>query len=303
MIRQILSDRERYGLRGPVKSVIDEFSTTVFDRNGMVLEWSGNTSHGRVERKYVYDPDGRLIRISGSNGDHTDEFRYDENGRKTQIRHVPARPDVGSRAFGIGAAFHAVAEGETLDGGGTVETTYNEHDQALETKILDDEGLVLFRIVYTYKADGRMSQEKIITENLPWPKAFRDQIPVEHRAATLEQMKAQLAEISQRNGLSGDCERTYVYDHAGNMVERHMRQGSIREDITWKYNQLGDAVQWTRTAGGFPHPTGEISEPPLTSTCVYEYDEQGNWTIKTESSRVGESEATHIHTRLLTYYD
>ena len=55
MIDQILSDRERDGFNGPVKSVADEYSTTEFDRDGKIVEWSGNTSHGRVERKYVYD--------------------------------------------------------------------------------------------------------------------------------------------------------------------------------------------------------------------------------------------------------
>jgi hypothetical protein len=266
LIHSPISDRERCGLRGPVKSVIDEWSTTVFDRDGKILEWSGNSSRGPVNRKYIYDQSGRLLRISGSNGDHTDEFRYDQHGRKTRIRRVPARPEQGGRAFGVGAAFDAVGEGDTLDDGGTVETTYNEHDQPVEARILADEGLVLLRIVYAYDAAGRLSQERLTAENLPLPKAFRDQIPVEHRAAALEQMKTQLAEISQRTGLSGDAERNYVYDDAGNMVERHMRKGSIREDITWKYNQFEDAIEWTRTAGGFPHPTGEISEPALATT-------------------------------------
>jgi hypothetical protein len=85
MIHQVLSDRERDGLHGPVKSVTDEYSTTVFHRDGKILEWSGNTSHRRVERTYVYDQAGRLLRISGSNGDWGDEFHYDERGRKTRI--------------------------------------------------------------------------------------------------------------------------------------------------------------------------------------------------------------------------
>ena len=303
MIRQKLSDRERDGLRGPVKTVADEWSTTVFDRDGKILEWSGNSSRGRVERKYVYDLAGRLVRISGSNGDHTDEFRYDEQERKTRIRVVPARPEQGSRAFCIGAAFDAASEGETLDDGGIVETTYNEQDQPVDARILDDERMVLFLIIYTYDAAGRLSQEKLTTENLPLPRAFRDQIPVEHRAAALEQMKTQLAEMSQRTGLSGDAERSYVYDDAGHMVERHMRKGSIREDITWKYNQRGDAIEWTRTAGGFPHPTGEISEPSLQCACTYEYDEHGNWTSRTESLYFGERETARTDVRRLAYYD
>jgi hypothetical protein len=75
-----------------------------------------------AERKYVYDDGGKLIRVSGSNGDHTDEFRYDEHGRKTRIQVVPARPEQRHRAFGIAAEFDAVLEGDTLDEKGTVET-------------------------------------------------------------------------------------------------------------------------------------------------------------------------------------
>jgi hypothetical protein len=116
-------------------------------------------------------------------------------------------------------------------------------------------------------------------------------------------MKTQLAEISQRTGLSGDAERSYVRDQAGNMVERHLRQGSIREDITWKYNEHGDAIEWTRTAGGFPHETGEISEPSLQCACTYEYDKHGNRTSRTESSRVGKTETARTHVRQLTSHD
>lgn len=223
MIQTPVSDRERCGLHGPVKSVIDEWSTTEFDRDGKILEWRGNTSHGRAERTYVYDDNGRLIRISGS--DQVDEFRYDEQGRKKQIRQIPARPEQASRAYGIAAWFDCISEGDTLSDGGRVETMYNERDQPVDATILDDEGMVLFRIVHTYDADGRLSQEKLTTENAPLPKAFRDQIPVEHRGAALAEMKAQLEEISQRTGLYSDADRSYVCNDQGRIAERHMRMG------------------------------------------------------------------------------
>ena len=280
----------------------DEYSATEVDRDGKIVEWRGNTSHGRVERKYVYEQAGRLIRISGSNDDWVDEFRYDELGRKTRIRAVPSRADRGRHAFGVGAAFDATVKGETLQDGGTLETTYNEHDQPVEAKLLDDEGMVLARVAYTYDADGRLSQEKLTTENPSLPRAFRDQIPVEHRAATLEQMKTQLAEISQRTGLFGDSVRTYVYGEKGRLAERHMRTGPIREDITWCHNERGDEIELTRTAGGFPRETGEISEPPLKTSYAYEYDEHGNWTCRTAACEVGGTKTTRSQVRQLTYY-
>jgi hypothetical protein len=302
LIRAPVSGRERCGLHGPVKSIIDEFSTTAFDRDGKILEWSGNTSRGRVERKYVYDQAGGLVRISGSNGDQVDEFCYDERGRKTRIRRVPARSNRPA-GYGIAAWFDCISEGDTLSDGGTVETTYNERDQPVEARILDDEGTVLFRIVYSYDADGRLSIEKLTTENPLLPKAFRDQIPLEHRAATLEQMKTQIAEISQRTGLYGDAERTYVYNEQGQLAERHMRMGPICEDIVRSYNDRGDVAEQTRGTSGFPHELGGQAEPQMQWRYPHEYDEHGNWKSRAESSRVGETETARIHVRQLTYHD
>jgi hypothetical protein len=81
-----------------------------------------------------------------------------------------------------------------------------------------------------------------------------------------------------------------------------MRQGSMREDIALKYNEHGDICESSRTAGGFPHETGTISEPSLTNICSYEYDEHGNWIKKTEHSRADKHEGTYSHARQLTYY-
>lgn len=71
---ELVSNREKAGLRGPVKTIVDDWSTTEFDRNGKIVAWTGKTVHGRVQRTYVYDGARRLVRISGSNGNHVDEF-------------------------------------------------------------------------------------------------------------------------------------------------------------------------------------------------------------------------------------
>jgi YD repeat-containing protein len=127
--------------------IVDDWSMTLFDRDGKILEWRGNTSHRNSERTYSYDENGKLIRITGSKGDQLDEFRYDEQGRMTQISHVPARPG-GAGACTIRVWFDAISEGDTLADGGTVETSYNERGQPVERRIVDDEGMLLFRIVH-----------------------------------------------------------------------------------------------------------------------------------------------------------
>jgi hypothetical protein len=92
-----------------------------------------------------------------------------------------------------------------------VETNYNERGQPLERRIVDDEGMLMFRIVHLYDANGRLGEERLVSENPSLPKAFRDQIPSEQRAAVLAQIKMGFESIGRQNGLFGNAERTYVY--------------------------------------------------------------------------------------------
>jgi YD repeat-containing protein len=296
------SDRERAELRGPVKTIVDDWSTTVFDRDGKILEWRGNTSHGNSERTYSYDESGKLIRITGNNGDQLDEFRYDEQGRMTQTRHVPARPGRGAGAFSISVWFDAISEGDILTEGGTVETSYNERGQPVERRIVDDEGMLLFRIVHLYDANGRLGEERLISENPPLPKTFRDQIPSEQRAAVLAQIKTEFESMGQQTGLFGNAERTYVYNGQGRVAERHMRVGPIREDLMWTFNDRADMIELTRRTSRFPHEFGGQPEPQLKSCYFYEYDENGNWMSRNETSEVRGRTTTHTQVRHLTYH-
>ena len=300
MNSSLLSDCEKGGFRGPVKTIVDEYSTTVFDRNGKTLAWGGNTSHGRAERTYVYDTNGRLIRVSGSSGDDDDEFRYDGQG-KIQIRRVPSRPDLQSRAFGVSVWFDAISEGEGLTGGGTVETTYNERDEPVEKRISDEEGTLLFRIAYMRDENGRLSQEKLVSENPAIPKTLRDQIPVDERASVLAAMRKEFEETAQHTGLFGNAERAYVYNERGHVAERHMRQGSIREDLTFSYNEHGDISELTIQTSGFPREASEV-QLLLRFRRTYEYDSFDNWTSMTETSESLGNTTTRKHIRRLTYH-
>jgi len=301
MTSSLLSDCEKGGLRGPVKTIVDEYSTTVFDRKGKTVEWRGNTSHGRVERTYVYDQNERLIRVRGSGGDHEDEFRYQDRG-KTQIRHVPPRPDRQSIAFGVSVWFDAISEGEALTDGGTVETTYNERDEPVEKKLFDDEGTQLFRVVYIRDENGRLSEEKLISETPAIPKTLRDQIPIDERASVLGAMRKQFEEMAQQTGLFGNAERAYVYNEKGQVAERHMRQRSIREDVTFSYNERGDINELTIQTSGFPHEASIETQSLLKFRRTYEYDSFGNWTSMTETSESHGNTGTRQHIRQLTYH-
>lgn len=296
------TDRERAELRGSVRTIVDDWSTTVFDRDGKIMEWRGNTLHGYSERMYSYDENEKLIRITGSDGDQLDEFRYDEQGRMTQIRHVPARTE-GPKATSFEVSFEVISEGEILTDGGTVETSYNERGQPVERLIVDDAGVLLFRIVHLYDANGRLGEERLVGENLSFPKVFRDQIPREQRAAVLTQMKTAFENMMrQQTGLFGNAERTYVYDGQGRAAERHMRMGSVREDLAWTYNDRGDMVESTRQTSGFPHEFGGLPEQHWKCRYSYEYDEHGNWMKRSETWEVGGNTTAGTRARHLTYY-
>ena len=301
MKSELPSDREKAELCGPVKTIVDDWSTTVFDREGKILEWRGNTSYGYSERTYSYNQNGKLLRITGSSSDRVDEFRYDEQGRRTQIRQVPARPERRNIATGAEIVFEVISEGDSLIDGGTVETSYNERGQPVEKRIVDDEGTLLCRILHSYDANGRLGEERLVTENLSLPKAVREQIPSEQRAAVFAQLKTEMESASQ--GLFGNAERSYVYNDQGRLVERHMRMGPFREDLVWTFSPGGDMSELAkRTTTGFPNERGGQQE--LQWKCRYscEYDDHGNWIRNTETWEVAGNTTTNTKVRHLTYY-
>ena len=296
------SDREKAELRGPVKTLVDDCGTTVFDRAGKIVEWRGNTFRGNSERTYAYDQDGKLIRISGSNGDHIDEFHYDEQGRMTQIRRVPARPERRNSATDAAIIFEATSEGYILTNGGTVETSYNERGQPVERRIVDDEGMLLSRILHTYDASGRVSEERLIIENFGFPRALRDQIPAGQRASVFAQLKKELERAGEGAGLFGNAERTYVYDDEGRLAERHMRVGPFREDQAWTFNARGEMIELRTRMSGFPGELGKQPDLQRTYRYSYVYDDYGNWTSKVETSEGAGSTGTRTLVRHLTYH-
>lgn len=295
------SDLEQSGLRGPVNEVVDEYSSTVFDTNGNIIQWSGNTIYGRAVRTYVYDEAKRLIRVSGSEGDYQDEFSYDGPSKK-QVRRIPAHPDRKNCAYGFSVWFDAACEGVMLNEGGSVETRYNANGQPVEKRILDDEGSVLFSGSSTYDSNGRLCSETLKPVDFPVPKAMREQIPIEQRAAVLAQMKSQLQQMRHSGGLFGDAERTYRYDERGLLAERVMRMGCNYEKLTFGYNDQGDITELRREMS--QHLPDGTEQAPLVMTHErsYEYDGFGNWINMVEIVRSGEKTSSSKHIRRMTYF-
>jgi YD repeat-containing protein len=207
-----MTDREKAGLRGPVKICVEEgqyhtggyVTTTEFTADGRLLstrhinpdgsEWVTTQTYdpaGRLakttfgksgepgeETLQSYDEVGRLLSITHSTktGDRT-EYQYDAQGRKTAIQTFA--PETLQRFEDGHVAVHgsfwdaAVRSGIGVPVGGRITTIYNEKDQPTEAQILDAKGQVVTHFVRTYDAGGRISEEKSICGNAA--RGFADQ--------------------------------------------------------------------------------------------------------------------------------
>jgi YD repeat-containing protein len=200
-----VSDREKAGLRGPVKTCVEErtdlsdankySTTTEYSPDGRLLtsrstnsdgsEWVSTQTYdanGRLEKTvsgkvgepgdeslYSYDETGRPLTITShpEKGGRID-FRYDEQGRKTTIQSFS--PETLNRArstsYGGGSLWDAsVVAGVGVPIGGNITTIYSDKDLPTEAQLRDGQGRIVTRIVRSYDANGRIIEEKQIQEN------------------------------------------------------------------------------------------------------------------------------------------
>jgi hypothetical protein len=295
------SDRERIGLRGPVKTYSDFFgddaepmSHAEYSADGRLLVWRGRLVNGEVEQVYAYDATGKLISGTHSGSGVTDEFHCDEQGKKTRVRTVPPRsPDRGAGLSGP-FVFENAEEGDCLTGGGSVTTRYNDEDQPIESLVRDSHGELLGRIDHNY-TDGRLVGETLVWVSLELASELR-KLPAQELRVAEAQMKQAMSEMGLNN-----IERSYVYDDKGRVVGRLFRAGDAREETTTTYNKHGDVAGTVRVERCIDRI---IQNSPIWTDCrsearySYQYDSHGNWTDQTTVDG-SPSSATH---RKLTYY-
>jgi hypothetical protein len=294
-----IPDRERAGLRGPVKTCSDfmggeaeSMCDAEYALDGRLLVWRGRISGGsRVERIYSYDGTGKLTGIKGNGADGTDDLLYDAQGRKTLVRTVPPRPDCQNVGIGVEAMFEATEEGDCLIGGGTVTMRYNDDDQPLESLVRDAHGELLTRIERT------AHHETLVRESFEFPDSmipeqYREQLSEDQRRATVAQIRELL---SQHDGFKS-AERSYIYDNQGRVIQRQMKMGSLVHDTTMTHNEHGDEASMVMIQSGSLDPRMEIDDQRFEVHYRYQYDGHGNWTEKTVD---GSSSTSR---RELTYY-
>jgi len=271
-----MTDREEAGLRGPVKTCVEEthypngksLTTTEYGLDGRLLatrnsyadgsEWvttktydadgrlvktaSGKSGEPANESLYTYDERGRPKEITNADGKgNLTSYRYDEQGRKTEIKTFG--PEVFERnrkgVMVAGSLWDAAQTGIGALEGGSVTTVFDERGLPIELQILSSEGRVVSRFIRTYDANGRIMEENQIQEN---PALLMvDRLSGEGQEKPddkqLEAMnKAMKAMMSGKNGTG----KSFTYDSQGRVTEVRDRNSASDSVTTTSYNEHGD---------------------------------------------------------------
>ena len=287
-----MSDREKAGLRGPVKTCLEEtiyptgkymntmeygtdgrvltirttqedgsewVSTSLYDINGhLVKTVSGKLGELGTEMRYDYDVTGRLLTTTNSSetGDRT-SFHYDEQGRKTTIQRFD--PKTLERAQNTASAlspWDTAKLGIGIPIGGHITTIYDGNDQPREAQIRDAEDHLVTRIVRTYDTNGRLVEEEPIQENPAL--VFADRFGAEGRpqptAAQVEAMNTAMKSLLRGRSGTGT---SYIYDEQGRITKIHDRNFVFDKVTIITYNEHGDkSAERTTIAGNSTVPVG-----------------------------------------------
>lgn len=299
-----ISDRERAGLRGPVRTVSEDSTKTEYDQAGRLISnrWFANPGSesadsvsvetrtydgsGRlltdtsrignaapVEKVYSYDDQGRLLRIVDGSGDHT-FFQYDEKGGKIETRDLANKPDdrEGASATGMNLMSADVEGDPDIIFGGIrnpsrIRTVYNEHDQPTETQALDADGHLLGRILRTYDEKGRITDIRTIIDDPTSQFSEKQKADMIAQAGvSLDEMKAYMKKAF--DVMMGDMGKSYAYDSQGRRAKVILHQGSLGDfTSTYSYNDHGDVVE---------EKTILTKNPSMPTGVDFHLDESGN---------------------------
>jgi hypothetical protein len=294
-----LSDRERAGLRGLVKTCSDligrgiesvsaEYGTDgrllgyrvrvpVFPRRSFGVGFSGilrGADVGSADVTYeFYDEQSKrtaVLRVP-PNPDVTDEFHYDEQGKKTRVKTISPRSAQPGFTVMLDSRMLEVTEGGgSLSGGGSVTTRYNHYDQPIESLVRNANGELLTKIDHNY-TNGRLISETlvIVRENFEATRQMQERFSNGQEWANIAKRRAFLGQLQ---GLR--MERSYVYGD-DRVIRRLTQMGNFKQDDSMTYNEQGDEAWTVMIRNGVDDERSEFR-------YLYQYDSHGNWTERTK---------------------
>jgi YD repeat-containing protein len=303
-----MSDREKVGLRGLVRTCFEEttslpksskYSTTTeyeYSPDGRLLTIRNTNSDGTGWIKtQTYDPDGRLTKTTwGKVGEPGDEslyaydgigrllsitsrpeksgridFQYDEQGRKTSIQSFdPETLLKAQKTVFAVPAWDAALAGGGVPVGGNIITSYNGKDLPTEVQLRDGQGRIVTRIVRTYDANGRIIEEKQIQENPAL--YFADRFGLEGRPQPpAAQLEAMNTAMKQMMGGRNGTGTAYSYDAQGRVTEKRERNFVFDKVTTTSYNEHGDkSVEVDATTDNSSFPFGAAFSVDESGTII-----------------------------------
>lgn len=267
-----MSDRDQAGLRGPVKTVLEERTFSLPDghtaSNTTTTEYAGDgrrledrlgnsdgsdwvtkyiySSDGRLskvasgtagsapnsETTYSYDDKGRLTTLQSSDGSHA-RYEYEETGRKKLIETFEAQTPRPNTAYGTHWEGTDLGFADYL--GGTLTTFYNEQGVATGAEFHDLDGSLVGHILRKFDSEGRVISEEQISDG-PAPFPLPDQMRSQLNA---EQLKA----VRMLVGTMQNRVYSYTYDGHGRVIERHRNDAVFGDEVTvTTYNDYGDKI-------------------------------------------------------------
>jgi hypothetical protein len=309
-----MSDREKAGLHGPVRTCVEEailpdgkphLTTTEYDFDGRLLtfrstnsdgtEWiitktydahdrlaktiSGNSRDPGLESVCAYDGAGRLLSITNSprEGDRVD-FHFDEQGRKTATQSFDLKTLERARTTAYAtSAWEAADSGAGVPIGGSIISIHDGHDGPAEARIVGPAGNLVTRFARTFDANGRVIEENQEQENPGL--MFAERFSSEGRSGIDDKEMEALnkAVKTMLSGLRGTG-TTYAYDSRGRMIESRERNYIFEKITTILYNAQGDKSEERTTI---------TSNSVIPVGVAFSIDEHGGFVP--EQSQAGES--------------
>ena len=275
-MRTHMTDREKAGLRGSVKTCVEEttynagksLTTTEYSLDGSLLTTHANNPDGSWVTTQTYDAEGRLlttrfmlpgfsdlvtsrsydaagrlVQISSGRAEERPTvtlYTYDETGRVAEVRCTGEKlPPTKGAVMAMDLSTDAPTGEIHVGVGGTVTAHHDEGSQRTELKWFDSQGRLVARSFRAYDANGRINEETGSLENPA--QLFLENMTAEQRAMIndkhLEAMNQGVKLMMRGRKGTGI---SYSYDALGRVAEVRRRDVVFEVVTTISYNEHGD---------------------------------------------------------------
>lgn len=295
---QTQSDRERAGLRGPVRVVRTEvLELTQGGGDGVAgprwpLQSIGYNARGGKSRQIDFNQDGSasqtLIYASDAEGRATGYEEF-SGGMTVPRRHVFVLDEKGKRVE------HRIVQPDGASGEKSL-YKYDARGRLVETKVLEHKGTLLSRTVHAYDARGRQASQTIYNADGSVSSVTRVAYDARGRVAERNRFDGNLLTYRVR----------YKYDRGGRLIEQETTGSVLETDFPPSEVHAPGRVVYVYGVAARPaeaiayEPGGSIRE-----RILIEYDSRGNWVKRTrlpQSAAPGTGVPRRVEYRQIEYF-